>query len=291
MKLALFLLNERGYECLNYICNSYLEKKGIEFIVILDKDSGNKEDFFDEMKELCVKNNLKYFKREEYLHTDVDYAVAIGWRRLIYGINDLIVLHDSILPKYRGFSPLVNMLINGEKEIGVTALFANSEMDKGNIIKQKKVYIEYPIKIKSAIKIITSLYVEIIKELIDLMNSGEVIKSFNQNEDEATYSIWRDKFDYYIDWSRSASEIKRFIDAVGFPYDGAKTRINDEVIRVTQVEEVEGISFELNHFGKIISFKDGYPIVICGEGAIMIKASEYENSKQFNFKKLRIRLE
>ena len=51
------------------------------------------------------------------------FCIAIGWRRLISGIEGrLIVLRDSLLPKYRGFAPTVAQLLAGESEIGVTAL-------------------------------------------------------------------------------------------------------------------------------------------------------------------------
>ena len=49
------------------------------------------------------------------------------------------------MPKYRGFAPLVNSLVNGEKIIGVTALFASEEYDNGDIIMQSSVDITYPI--------------------------------------------------------------------------------------------------------------------------------------------------
>jgi methionyl-tRNA formyltransferase len=52
-----------------------------------------------------------------------DFNIAISWRWMLK-VSNLIVIHDSLLPKYRGFSPLVNMLINGEDTLGVTVLFA-----------------------------------------------------------------------------------------------------------------------------------------------------------------------
>ena len=88
----------------------------------------------------------------------VDYQLAIGWRWLISGTENLIVLHDSLLPKYRGFAPLVNSLINGEQEIGVTAIWAGPEFDAGEIIFQEKAGICYPIKIQEAIEIVSGLY-------------------------------------------------------------------------------------------------------------------------------------
>ena len=79
--------------------------------------------------------------------------MAVSWRWMIkHPKNKLIVFHDSILPKYRGFAPLVNMLINGEKEIGVSAIFGADEYDS-EIISEKTT-ISYPIKIQKPFRLI-----------------------------------------------------------------------------------------------------------------------------------------
>ena len=49
---------------------------------------------------------------------------------MIKNSENLIVFHDSLLPKYRGFAPLVSQLINGEEYLGVTAIFTNDFMIK-----------------------------------------------------------------------------------------------------------------------------------------------------------------
>ena len=57
------------------------------------------------------------------------FCIAIGWRRLISGIEGrLIVLHVSLLPKYREFAPTVAQLLAGESEIGVTAFALQIDM-------------------------------------------------------------------------------------------------------------------------------------------------------------------
>jgi methionyl-tRNA formyltransferase len=63
--------------------------------------------------------------------------MAVSWRWLIdHPAEQLIVFHDSLLPRYRGFEPLVTSLVNGETRIGVAALFGASEFDTGDVIVQ-----------------------------------------------------------------------------------------------------------------------------------------------------------
>ena len=78
------------------------------------------------------------------------------------GNKRTIVLHDSLLPKYRGFSPLVNSLINGERELGVTAFIATTGYDEGPVLAQEKIMIDYPLTILEAMEKITPLYYKII---------------------------------------------------------------------------------------------------------------------------------
>jgi len=86
---------------------------------------------------------------------------------------------------------LVTALIKGDKEIGVTALFADEEYDKGKIIAVSKSNISYPIKIAQAIEIISNNYVELVTSITEKIVYGKEIYDIEQNEDVAYYSLWR----------------------------------------------------------------------------------------------------
>jgi methionyl-tRNA formyltransferase len=60
-------------------------------------------------------------------------------------------------------------------------------------------------------------------DIIDQWRRNQL--SAPQADDFATYSIWRDEADYEIDWSSDAQAIQRFINAVGYPYAGARTTV------------------------------------------------------------------
>ena len=124
-KITLFIMNKKGYSVLENIIN----KIGNQIIdkVISYTDSNVIKDYYSEINELCRKHGIKFYNKNEQVVINTEYSFAIGWRWIIRNSHNLIVLHDSILPKYRGFAPLVNALINGEEELGVTALFASSD--------------------------------------------------------------------------------------------------------------------------------------------------------------------
>ena len=64
--------------------------------------------------------------------------------------------------------------------------------------------------------------VDLAMEIVELTSHGSLVGT-PQDEAQATYSQWRDAFDYFIDWRRPSEEILRHIHAHGYPYEGAKS--------------------------------------------------------------------
>ena len=186
------------------------------------------------------------------------------------------------------------MLINGEKEIGVSAIFGSKEYDRGEIISQESTLISYPIKIKQAIEINNLNFKKLILNIIEKINSNEDIISYPQNESDASYSVWRDSNDYFINWNESSDQIKRLIDAVGSPYLGARSKLNNgSEILIKDAEIYKDLDIEIRHIGKVILVEEGFPIIICGKGLLKITEALYINSDYESpllpFKKFRVR--
>ena len=277
MKITLFLLTEKGFEVLKSLINNGLQ----DFIkeVIVGEDKNIQHDFSDEIRALAQQHQLKVYTREQQPTIESDYAIAVSWRWLInLKQTKLIVFHDSLLPKYRGFSPLVNMLINQEGTIGVTALFASTEYDKGDIIAQESKAIQYPITIQQAIEQITPLYAKLAVSIVQNLANGQQLKAEPQNEEQATYSVWRNEDDYQIDWSQTAEDIHRKINAVGYPYKGAKTSFNKKVIRIFKAKLTKDVVVENRDVGKVLFVHENQPVVICGRGLLTITDAIYDES-------------
>lgn len=288
MKVGLYLIGAKGFSVLDRLLGEY-GASSVAF-VIAAQDTGTEEDFFNEIEELCIKSGI-YFSKKNHENKELiqaDYFFAVGWRWLISDSRKLIVFHDSLLPKYRGFSPLVNMLINGEREVGVTALLASGEYDRGNILGQKSINVQYPIKIATAINMIRPIYADIAVEIYRRLYSGGEISGDPQNESLATYSLWRDEEDYSIDWNNSSVEIERFCNAVGYPYKGACTHVREEKVRIIDVESLCDVFVESrsNNIGKVIFLIDDAPVVVCGTGLLKIKNYRFEcnSDKKINFR-------
>lgn len=288
MKFGFFLLTEKGFRVLkSLIENDYCSL--INFVCI-GKDFNVQNDYSNEIEELCRVNGVNYFYRNKQnnIFKESDFYFAVSWKWII-DLPNLIVLHDSILPRYRGFAPLINMLINGEDFIGVTAILAKEEYDEGPIIGQESIQIKYPIKISEAIDKISNLYVILILRIINQCIEKNIIL-LEQCNSAATYSLWLDEDDYFIDWSWCADKIIRKIDACGFPYAGARSRINNEVVIIDSAILLNDIKIENRKPGKVIFLKNGHPVIVCGKGLLMITAAKLYGSNKSIIPFVKIRL-
>ena len=104
--------------------------------------------------------------------------------------------------------------------------------------------------------------------------------SVQQDESEATYSLWLDESDYQIDWNWDSSHIRRFIDATGYPYKGAFTYISGSKVRVFTAEEEDDVEIENRIPGKVIFCRNGEPTIVCGTGLLKLKNAVFEDTME-----------
>tara|TARA_R110001632_G_scaffold28927_2_gene76979 strand:+ start:1008 stop:1916 length:909 start_codon:yes stop_codon:yes gene_type:complete len=292
-KILFYLMSEKGLSVIKtLISNNLTEAIGK---VVIGKDSNVINDFSQDIENMCIENDIDFYYKNEKFSPLEEYSIAISWRWLIEESNSkLIVLHDSLLPKYRGFAPLVNALLNNEPEIGVSAIFATKEFDKGDIITQSKTKVNYPIKINDAIQLISQNYNKVIKVLVSKILKEEPLIGIKQKEENSSYSLWRDEQDYLINWNSSANEIVNFINSLSYPYKGASSFLNgNRKVRVLNAEVFDDdVNIEnKNNHGKVLLLKDGCPIVVCENSLIKLTSisSDDTGNDLLPFSKLRIR--
>jgi len=138
---------------------------------------------------MCRQRKIEFFDRAQAPETSSGYALAIGWRWIIHDNPRLITFHDSLLPRYRGFAPLPTALINGDAEVGVTALLASRKYDRGDIIAQRRLVLSYPVKVRQVIDSIAPLYAELVTEIARIICSGAPLPTSPQNESQASYPL------------------------------------------------------------------------------------------------------
>ena len=266
MTIVIFAMNQKGFAVVEWL----LQAHPTNLMVVGARDSNVQRDFYEEIKGACHGCGVQFLDRSEAKGLVAEHVIAVGWRWIIRDCRELIVFHDSLLPRYRGFAPLPTALLNGDDEVGVTALFGDDDYDCGDIIAQKRLHIRYPVKVQEVIDLITPLYTELADEIVNAILAGSPLKGIPQDEATASYSPWRDEDDYRVDWSRDAREIKRFIDAVGYPYNGASSEVGGSLVRILDASVEPEVKIEQRVPGKVTFIHEGLPIVACGTGMLRL---------------------
>lgn len=139
-------------------------------------------------------------------------------------------VHPSLLPKYRGPSPIQAALLNGDEETGVTIMLTEEKMDAGPIVAQKELIIGQKDDYKTLHDKLADLGAELLVETIPKWLTGE-IKARLQEEAQATYTKILKREDGQIDWQKKPEEIERQIRALN-PWPGAFTLYQGQRLKI-----------------------------------------------------------
>ena len=292
MKIAVFATGYKGYK---FLCKL---KRTPQFVVSYDNRERKDQLHYRSIKQWCIDNKVSFYERKSLgqnkdIASKVDKIFVVGWQYLIKeDIDKIVVFHDSYLPEKRGFSPTLSSLLNSSSYLGATCFQPTGDMSKGpdygKVYDRQKIAISYPITLKEAFDLIVDKYTEMGYNIIEQNTIPTEI-----DYSESTFSLWRDKRDLRLDWKQSSDKVYQKILSLGFPYMGATTVYNNQVIYIQDATEFTGIKIEnvSDHYGKIWKIEDGCPYITCGEGVVRINKAFDLNGKVIIFDKIRKRLE
>ena len=190
-----------------------------------------------------------------------------------------INLHASLLPSYRGASPIQAAILNGDKQTGLTSMYIGEGLDDGDILKSKDLIINQDETAGSLHDRLASLGPELIIESLNLLSTGQAPRE-EQDHDQATHVSKLSRSDGEIDWSKSAESIERKIRAFD-PWPGTFTYFPDG----TLVKIFPPVSIEKNRDGEpgvIISTQSDYITVRCGVGAMSFSSIQPAGRKKMS---------
>ncbi|HCG03355.1 MAG TPA: methionyl-tRNA formyltransferase [Chloroflexi bacterium] len=173
-------------------------------------------------------------------------------------------LHPSLLPKYRGPSPIVGPILDGEVETGTTLMLMSSHMDAGPIISQRSSLIEAEEtagELEARLsRLSADLLLKMLPEWIDAR-----IKPREQDDSAATYTSRIKKEDGRLNWTESSEHLSRQIRAFN-PWPAAFTSWNGKHVRILRARPFSGDGEP----GKIVGFRDGVLLAGTGSGLLGI---------------------
>ena len=171
-----------------------------------------------------------------------------------------INVHASILPKYRGASPIQSAILNGEEKTGITIMYMDKNMDTGDIISYEEEIIDINDNYQTLSNKLSILGTNLLaKTLPDIINHKN--NRVKQNETLASYTRLITREDEKIDFSQNGRDIINKIRAFA-PNPGAYFKLNDKEIKIIKatfinqsIKQTNEILITKNNFG--ITCKDG----------------------------------
>ena len=187
-----------------------------------------------------------------------------------------INVHASLLPKYRGASPIQRVILDGEKETGITIMQMNEGLDTGDILYQKKLELAPDETFETLHDRLMELGGQTLTEALPLIEAGK-ITPVKQDDSASCYAPLIKKEDGLIDWKKTSGQISSQVRAFN-PWPGAFTHIGGKLLKVWEVQPVP-VSGKA---GDIIDSDKTSFTVACGDGAVRILALQPEGKKKMD---------
>lgn len=255
-----------------------------------DRKRNRGEMSFCPVKQCAVDRGIKVYQYESIrregvrdikdLNPDVMITCAFGQiisREILdipkYGVLNI---HASLLPKYRGSSPIQWCLINGEKRTGITIMKTALAVDSGDILLQKAIDILPDENAGELFDRLSDLGGEAIIEALGLIESGKA-KFTPQDESMATHYPMISKEDGLIDWNLSATDI--FDKMRGFtPWPSVYTYLDGKLFKISRSKVCdEDLPIELPAGGVYATKNSAF--VKCGDGVLQLLQVQLEGKK------------
>lgn len=221
-----------------------------------DKPKGrSKELVFSPVKEEAVKNNIQVLQPErardeafveELRKYNADVFVVVAFGQLLpKSIIDMprlgcINVHASLLPKYRGASPIQWAVIDGCEYSGVTTMKMDEGLDTGDILLVDKVKLDKKETGGSLFDRLSIVGAKLLIKTLEGLETGSIIPE-KQNEAESSYVKMLKKSMGELDFTKSARQIECLIRGLN-PWPSAFTHLNGKMLKIWDADVVHNIS-------------------------------------------------
>lgn len=189
----------------------------------------------------------------------------------------VINIHASLLPKYRGASPIHYAILNGETKTGVTIMKTDIGIDTGDVLFSEEIYVSKDETCGQLFEKLSILGANCIEKALEMIENGSA-KFTPQDHDKATHTKIIKKEDAFIDWTRNAIDIYNQVRAFN-PAPVAFTIYNGLPFKIFECEVVKCNG----NAGEVVSSNKEL-IVACGNDALSLKVVQKAGSNKVNIK-------
>jgi methionyl-tRNA formyltransferase len=213
---------------------------------------------------------------ESVTNTPCDYIVVAAYGQIlpreILDHAPCINLHASILPQYRGASPIQQTLLNGDKETGVTAMLMEEGLDTGDILKIEKVQVPDDMMVEELFETLTQTAADL---TVDVLKNFQNYRPQKQDDTKATHCKKITKADGLIDFDDAATIYNKY--RAFTPWPGIYLESGLKLKKIA-LESKEGS----HKAGEILSIEKESIVVGCTNGSLRIYRLQPPSKKEMD---------
>ncbi len=240
------------------------------------------------IKQFCIDSNLdipifqplKLRNNEEATieinKLNPDFIIVAAYGQIlpkeILDIAPCINLHASLLPKYRGASPIQESLLNDDVYTGVTSMLMEEGLDSGDVLGLQYLKITSTMEVSEAFEELSKIAAKL---TITTLDNFEKIKPMKQNESEVSYCKKIKKDDGFVNFSNAKNLYLKYKAYSYWPGVFLKSEL-----KLKDIELIETTS--LNEEGEILEIAKDFIIVGCKKGSLKIKTLQAPSKNAIN---------
>ena len=220
------------------------------------------------------------------------YGALLSQEILAVPAKGCINVHPSLLPKYRGASPVVQALLDGEKRTGMTIMAMAAELDSGDVLLQEAVDIGEQEDARDLTARLAALGGRMTVEALDRLETGRAPRA-PQDHSRATYCSKLKKDNARLDWSWTAERICNHVRAL-IVWPGSVTLWNGRSLKILRARAdrnierddrgVERTADRPTRPGEVIEASGKGIRVQAGEGAVWLEKVQPEGARPMDHK-------
>lgn len=231
-----------------------------------------------DLKVITPKSLRKSEVQEELKLLNPDIIVVVAYGLILpkevleipkYGC---INIHPSLLPRWRGASPIQRAILAGDEETGVCIMKLEEGLDDGDVIKCEKIEITDTTDIQYLHDNLSEIGSRLLVDVLNNIEKSKKVEGIKQDESMVTYAKKIEKTEGKIDWTKSVNEIDRQIRALRV-FPGVYFEHNGKRIKILKANKIYG------HFGESGRIINNNLMISCSGGAIQPLILQMEGKK------------
>lgn len=245
---------------------------------------------FSPVKQFALTNGIECIQPKSLRNDEIiekikeigpDLIIVVAYGKIIpKSIIDIprlgiINVHSSILPKYRGASPIHSALINGDEQTGVSIMFINEGLDTGDVLDVIKTKIEEEDNLGTLTERLSKLGANALERVIPQLIDNTYTAT-KQDDSLATIVKPIKKEEMEIDFNKTKEQIFNLVRGLS-PSPCAYTIKNGEYIKIYSVQKLEK-KYDVEN-GVVAELTKKGPVISCVNGSLLITSAKFEGKK------------